>query len=45
MYCHFIKPNTQVINYELFNPLLIYSLSKNKDINFIEMNKGYIKKG
>ena len=39
----FHKPNTQVIAV-IHNPLLIYSLSKNKDINFIEMNKGYIKK-
>jgi predicted ATPase len=39
----FHKQNTQVIAV-IHNPLLIYSLSKNKDINFIEMNKGYIKK-
>lgn len=39
----FHKQNTQVIAV-IHNPLLIYSLSKNKDVNFIEMNKGYIKK-
>ena len=39
----FHKQNIQVIAV-IHNPLLIYSLSKNKDINFIEMSKGYIKK-
>lgn len=39
----FHKPNTQIIAV-IHNPLLIYSLSKNKDLNFIEMNRGYIKK-
>ena len=39
----FHKQNTQVIAV-IHNLLLIYSLFKNKDVNFIEMNKGYIKK-
>ena len=34
------KEGTQVICV-IHNPLLIYSLSKNKEINFIEMTKGY----
>jgi hypothetical protein len=37
------KENTQVIAV-IHNPLLIYSLSKNKDINFIELTPGYINK-
>lgn len=37
----FHKPQTQVIAV-VHNPLLIYSLSKNKDINFIELTSGYI---
>lgn len=36
------KAHTQIIAV-VHNPLLIYSLSKNKNINFIEMTKGYIK--
>lgn len=36
------KKHTQIIAV-VHNPLLIYSLSKNKNINFIEMTKGYIK--
>lgn len=39
----FHKPQTQIIAV-VHNPLLIYSLSKNKDINFIEMTEGYIHK-
>jgi predicted ATPase len=39
----FHKPKTQIIAV-IHNPLLIYNLSSNKDINFIEMNRGYIKK-
>lgn len=39
----FHKPQTQIIAV-IHNPLLIYNLSSNKDINFIEMNRGYIKK-
>lgn len=39
----FHKPDTQIIAV-IHNPLLIYNLSNNKDINFIEMSKGYIKK-
>lgn len=35
------KPQTQIIAV-VHNPLLIYSLSNNKDINFIEMTEGYI---
>lgn len=37
------KENSQVIAV-IHNPLLIYSLSKNKDINFIELTPGYINK-
>lgn len=37
------KPNTQLIAV-IHNPILIYSLSKNKDINFIEMTDGYVSK-
>lgn len=36
------KPQTQIIAV-IHNPLLIYSLSKNKEINFIELSKNYIK--
>lgn len=39
----FHKPDTQIIAV-IHNPLLIYNLSNNKDIHFIEMTKGYIKK-
>ena len=39
----FHKPNTQIIAV-IHNPLLIYSLSDNPDVNFIEMTKGYVKK-
>lgn len=35
------KPKTQIIAV-IHNPLLLYSLSKNKGINFIEMTKGYM---
>lgn len=37
----FHKPNTQVIAV-IHNPLLIYSLAKKNDINFIELTPGYI---
>ena len=37
----FHKPQTQMI-VVIHNPLLIYSLSKKKGINFIEMTEGYI---
>ena len=37
------KEYTQIIAV-VHNPLLIYTLSKNKDINFIEMTEGYIHK-
>lgn len=37
------KEHTQMIAV-VHNPLLIYTLSKNKDINFIEMTEGYIHK-
>ena len=39
----FHKEKTQIIAV-IHNPLLIYSLSKNKDVNIIEMSKGYVKK-
>lgn len=39
----FHKPETQIIAV-IHNPLLIYSLSNNKEINFIEMTKNYISK-
>lgn len=39
----FHKPQTQIIAV-IHNPLLIYSLSKNKEVNFIEMTEGYIQK-
>lgn len=39
----FHKENTQIISV-IHNPLLIYALSKNSGINFIEMTKGYINK-
>lgn len=39
----FHKPNTQIIAV-IHNPLLIYNLSNNKDVNFIEMTNGYVKK-
>ena len=39
----FHKPQTQLITV-IHNPLLIYALSKNDGINFIEMSKDYIKK-
>lgn len=39
----FHKPETQIITV-IHNPLLIYSLSKKKSINFIEMTEGYIDK-
>ena len=39
----FHKPQTQIIAV-VHNPILIYTLSKIKDINFIEMSKGYINK-
>lgn len=39
----FHKPQTQMIAV-IHNPLLIYSLSKIDDINFIEMTEGYIEK-
>ena len=37
------KENTQVIAV-IHNPLLIYRLSKEKDVNFIEMEPGYLQK-
>lgn len=37
----FHKPNTQLI-VVIHNPLLIYTLSDNKNINFIEMSDNYI---
>ena len=37
------KKNTQVIAV-IHNPLLIYRLSSQKDINFIEMEPGYLEK-
>ena len=37
------KPNTQVI-VVIHNPLLIYSLSKKSNINWIELTEGYIDK-
>lgn len=39
----FHKPQTQLIAV-IHNPLLIYSLSKVKDINIIEMTEGYVHK-
>lgn len=40
---NFHKPHTQIIAV-IHNPLIIYALSKNPDVNFIEMTKGYVKK-
>lgn len=39
----FHKPDTQIIAV-IHNPLLIYNLSNNKDVNFIEMTNEYVKK-
>ena len=39
----FHKPHTQIIAV-VHNPLLIYSLSNNPDVNIIEMTKGYVNK-
>lgn len=39
----FHKPHTQIIAV-VHNPLLIVSLSKNPEVNIIEMTKGYVKK-
>ena len=39
----FHKPQTQIIAV-LHNPLLICSLSKNPEVNFIEMTRGYVNK-
>ena len=39
----FHKPYTQIIAV-VHNPLLIYSLSKVPEVNFIEMTKGYVRK-
>ena len=39
----FHKPQTQIIAV-IHNPLLIYSLSYNKDVNFVEMSRGYVNK-
>lgn len=39
----FHKPMTQIIAV-VHNPLLIYSLSKKSDVNFIEMEDGYLNK-
>lgn len=39
----FHKPQTQIIA-SIHNPILIYKLSKNKDINFIELETGYFDK-
>lgn len=36
-----VRPDTQLICV-IHNPLVIYKLSKNKDINFIEMEDGYL---
>ena len=38
----FHKPHTQIIAV-LHNPLLICALSKNPEVNFIEMTRGYVK--
>lgn len=40
----FHKPQTQIIAV-IHNPALIYKLSKLDHVNFIEMTKGYLKKG
>ena len=37
------KKHTQIIAV-IHNPLIIYALSKNPEVNFIEMTKGYVKK-
>ena len=37
------KEHTQIIAV-IHNPLIIYALSKNPEVNFIEMTKGYVKK-
>jgi len=37
------KPHTQIIAV-IHNPLLIYALSKNPEVNFIEMTRGYVNK-
>lgn len=39
----FHKPDTQIIAV-IHNPLLIYNLSNNKDVNFIEITEGYVEK-
>lgn len=39
----FHKENTQIIA-TIHNPLLIYALSKKKDVNIIEMTEGYVSK-
>lgn len=39
----FHKPNVQIIAV-VHNPLLIYALSEEKDVNIIEMTDGYVKK-
>lgn len=39
----FHKPHTQLI-VVLHNPLLIYTLSKNKSVNFIQLTDGYLDK-
>ena len=39
----FHKPNTQLIAV-VHNPLLILTLSKNPEVNIIEMTKGYVKR-
>lgn len=39
----FHKPQTQIIAV-IYNPALIYKLSKLDHVNFIEMTKGYLKK-
>lgn len=39
----FHKPQTQIVA-SIHNPILIYKLSKNKDINFIEFGNGYLEK-
>ena len=38
----FHKPHTQIIAV-VHNPLLICALSKNPEVNFIEMTRGYVK--
>ena len=39
----FHKPQTQIIAV-IHNPLIIYALADNKEINFIEMTPNYVQK-